>query len=104
MIYRRKACHLDVEISRVTLFTLTHKHEICQTCLYPPSVTADERKRLKMPGEVSDEYNTHHQPHFGATRTEDKLALCTICLTGIIILQRIYLPQNKLVYGMITAS
>lgn len=57
-----------------------------------------------MPGEVSDEYNTHHQPHFGATRTEDKLALCTICLTGIIILQRIYLPQNKLVYGMITAS
>lgn len=58
----------------------------------------------KMPGEVSDEYNTHHQPHFGATRTEDKLALCTISLTGIIILQCIYLPQNKLVYGMITAS
>lgn len=47
MIYRRKACNLDVEISRLTLFTLTHKHEICQTCLYPPSVMADERKRLE---------------------------------------------------------
>lgn len=57
-----------------------------------------------MPGEVSDEYNTYHQPHFGATRTEDKLALCAISLTGIIIFQCIYLPQNKLVYGMITLS